>query len=155
MNILATQYYAPKKAFEIYVSGCKAPHCEGCHNPESWRFDNGEIYSTLYFLNNIKDHIEDEAYNSLIENIFILGGEPLDQNINDFSELLFDLSHLNKNIWVFTKYNLNEIPQYVLNYADYIKCGRYKPELKVDDNIQFGIKLATSNQKIYAKGVHY
>ena len=33
--------------------------------------------------------------------------------------------------------------------VDYIKIGAYIPELTTDDNIQFGIKLATSNQKIY------
>lgn len=31
----------------------------------------------------------------------------------------------------------------------YIKCGVYKHDELVDDNIQFGIKLASSNQKIY------
>lgn len=36
----------------------------------------------------------------------------------------------------------------------YIKCGRYDKELKVLDNVQFGVRLSTSNQKIYkiAKG---
>lgn len=36
----------------------------------------------------------------------------------------------------------------------YVKTGLYKRELKVADNIQFGVTLATSNQRIYkiAKG---
>jgi len=38
---------------------------------------------------------------------------------------------------------------------DYIKCGRYMKNLKTDTNIQYNIKLASSNQKIYKKGVDY
>ena len=39
--------------------------------------------------------------------------------------------------------------------CDYIKTGSYIEELKCDDNIQYGIKLATSNQKINKKGIDY
>ena len=38
---------------------------------------------------------------------------------------------------------------------DYIKCGKYIPELTTDDNIQYGVHLATSNQRIYKCGVDY
>lgn len=31
----------------------------------------------------------------------------------------------------------------------YIKCGRYDKQLRVNDNVQFGVRLATSNQRIY------
>ena len=37
----------------------------------------------------------------------------------------------------------------LLNYHIYIKTGKYIRELSTDDNIQFGVKLASSNQKIY------
>ena len=37
----------------------------------------------------------------------------------------------------------------LLNYHIYIKTGKYIKELSTDDNIQFGVKLASSNQKIY------
>ena len=40
-------------------------------------------------------------------------------------------------------------------YCDFIKVGAYIPELKTDNNIQQGIKLATSNQKILEKGKDY
>ena len=45
--------------------------------------------------------------------------------------------------------------RYSGSYFDYIKCGRYKEELKTDDNIQYGIKLASSNQHIYRRGIDY
>ena len=35
MKILSTQYSLKYKALEIYTAGCKGPHCEGCHNPDT------------------------------------------------------------------------------------------------------------------------
>lgn len=37
----------------------------------------------------------------------------------------------------------------LLNYNIYIKTGRYIEKLSTNDNIQYGVKLASSNQKIY------
>ena len=39
--------------------------------------------------------------------------------------------------------------------CDYIKTGEYDESLKCENNIQYGIKLATSNQKINKKGIDY
>ena len=38
---------------------------------------------------------------------------------------------------------------------DYIKCGRYKEELKTANHIEYGVVLASANQHIYKKGVDY
>lgn len=37
----------------------------------------------------------------------------------------------------------------VIKCEYYLKCGRYSPNLKREDNIMFGVKLASSNQQIY------
>lgn len=42
-----------------------------------------------------------------------------------------------------------------LQYFDYVKIGRYDENLTTDNNIQYGIKLATSNQIIFKRGVDY
>jgi anaerobic ribonucleoside-triphosphate reductase activating protein len=146
MNILGTSYTLKYNSLDIYLAGCSgSPHCVGCHNPESWDFDNGTKYDIDYFTI-IKEKVE--TFDSLINNIMIFGGEPLDQNLWDFLDFLADLKKLQKRIWLFTRYELSEIPDIIKYLCDYIKTGRYIPELIVDDNIQFGIKLATSNQKI-------
>lgn len=151
LRILATQYTLTTKSLEIYVAGCKGqPHCFGCHNPESWSFEQGDIYDSMYFVNRIKRKIEE--FPSLVQNIMIFGGEPLD---SDISELLFECNIFKIPIWLFTHYEFNEVPKYMLNYCSYIKTGRYLPELKVDKNEWYGINLATSNQKIYKRGVDY
>ena len=79
----------------------------------------------------------------------IFGGEPLDQNENELLGLLSDLKHLNKKVWLFTRFEIDEVSESIKFYCDYIKTGRYIPEFKCEDNIQYGIKLATSNQKIF------
>ena len=148
MNIIIT-YTLQYRSLDIYVSGCNPPHCIGCHNLELWDFNIGKPYN----FNLIKEYIED--FNMLIDKIMIFGGEPLDQNYDELITMLKDLQQFNKEIWLFTKYNIDEVPFEILKLCDYIKCGRYIKELVCDDNQQYGINLATSNQIIYKieKGV--
>lgn len=154
MNILSTQYTLSTKSLEIYVAGCSGnPHCKNCHNPMSWDFNLGEEYHIGYFNNNIRNKIN--QFDDLIDNIMIFGGEPLDQPYDYLTDMLYDLKSLNKSIWLFTRYNIEDVDIVIKNYCDYIKCGRYIESLRTDDNIQYGIKLATSNQNIYKKGVDY
>jgi anaerobic ribonucleoside-triphosphate reductase activating protein len=157
MKILSTQYTLEIKSLEIYVAGCSGnPHCLDCHNPESWNFNLGEDYDFEYLLK-LENKVEN--FNNMIDNIMIMGGEPLDQNREEIYELFFDMATspiLNiKKIWLFTRYELIDIPKKIKDLCDYIKCGKYIKELSCKDNIQHGIKLATSNQKIYKRGVDY
>lgn len=96
-----------------------------------------------------------QSFEELIDNIMIFGGEPLDQKMIDLVDLLDWLSQFNKKIWIFTRYNLDEVPAIIKDRCDYLKCGRYEPEKLTDDNTQYGITLATSNQHIYKKGLDY
>jgi len=147
IRIAATQYSLLTNSLEIYLSGCKAkPHCKNCHNPELWSFDIGNPYSS-----DIKEDIEEKVstYKNLINSIWILGGEPLDQPIEELEKILSDISGLGKELWLWTRYELDEIPNNIKKYCDYIKCGRYKEEEGSDDYSSLGIKLASTNQKIY------
>lgn len=153
MNILSTQYTLSNKALEIYISGCSGnPHCRNCHNPLSWDFKLGDKYNSEY---NDKIVKKVQDFSSMIENIMIFGGEPLDQDYNDLEELLINLDLLGLPIWLFTRYNIDSIPSFVKEYVTYIKCGRYDEDCLIDNNIQYEIKLATSNQNIYKKGIDY
>jgi anaerobic ribonucleoside-triphosphate reductase activating protein len=146
MNILYTDFTLQNKSLDIYLAGCNGnPHCTNCHNPESWDFNMGFKYSDEYF-NDIKTKIKD--FDKLIDSIMIMGGEPLDQNKDALWDLLFDAACTHKKIWLFTRYDFSEIPGEILVLCDYVKCGRYIPELATEDNIQHGIKLASSNQYI-------
>lgn len=160
MNILATQYTLKTKSFEIYVAGCSGnPHCEGCHNPESWSFDCGEPYMSEYS-DMIKNKVKE--FSGLVDNVWILGGEPLDQNLSELLKLISSLYKICQDnsckLWLFTRYSLDEVKEKLgdfMQYFDYVKCGRYQHELQCKNNIQYGITLATSNQKIHKKGIDY
>jgi len=138
------------------MAGCNAsPHCKGCHSEESWDFNAGEEITRLYFS---KMWHKIKEFDNLIDKIWILGGDPLDNDIEEIYEMVNTLSLLNKEIWLFTRYSLEEVKVKLKKYIkvfDYIKCGAYEQDLTVDDNIQYGVKLATSNQKIYKRGVDY
>jgi anaerobic ribonucleoside-triphosphate reductase activating protein len=153
VNILGTQYTLKHKAFEIYVAGCNgSPHCPGCHNPESWDFNRGDVIDENY-LSVLKKKIQ--SFEELIDNIMIFGGEPLDQKMIELVDLLDWLSQFNKKIWIFTRYNFDEVPLIIKDRCDYLKCGRYEPDKLTNNNTQHGITLATSNQHIYKKGLDY
>ncbi|MBN3367069.1 anaerobic ribonucleoside-triphosphate reductase activating protein [Clostridium botulinum] len=141
----------------IFLSGC-SHKCEGCHNPSTWNSNNGE---------NFDKNIKNEITNHLRKNIkhydavVFSGGDPLNEaNIKDvlnFSKIIKN-EFKNIKIWIYTGYDLDYIKQNynnVLKYVDYIKCGTYNQKLKTNNNIQYGIKLATSNQRIYKKGTDY
>lgn len=152
MNIVSTQYTLSTKSVEIYLAGCSGqPKCKGCHNPELWNFNLGDDWK-----DKIKDVIDKcKNFNDMVDNIMIFGGEVLDQNNEELEQMLSVLNNLQLPIWVFTRYDLCQVPNFIMNYCSYIKCGRYEEDLKTNDNIQYGIKLATSNQNIYKRGVDY
>lgn len=132
---------------DIFLSGCaKEPKCKGCHNPYLWDFNNGEEcnFEELYlWLKNKKEYYD---------NIVIMGGEPLDHD--DIIDLLKKFYTL-KPIWLYTSYELKEISKEIKKYCNYIKTGKYIEELKTENNIQFGVKLASSNQKIHKMEEYY
>lgn len=151
MNIAATQFTLSMESLDIYFSGCNPPHCPGCHNEELWEFVDDNNY--LEKFEKIKNKIKE--FDDLIKNIMLFGGEPLDQNLEELEDLLIKLKTLNRPIWLFTHYNLDEVPSNIKVLCDYIKTGRYLRELKTNNNIMYGITLATSNQHIYKKEIDY
>ena len=155
INILATQYTLSRKSLEIYMAGCKGNvqfgHCPNCHNPESWNFNQGKYYKEE--VNKILNKIQD--FNEMIDRIDIFGGEPNDQNHSELEDFLKILKNTGKELWLWTSWELKDCPQFEKELCDYIKTGFYNERLSCDNNIQYKIKLATSNQKINKKGIDY
>jgi len=153
MNILTTQYDLERYSIDIFLAGCKGnPHCKNCYNPESWDFSKGILLNNTFY-DSIREKVN--TYPNIITKFSILGGEPLDQELYELSAFIHKLKTFDREVWVYTRYALKDIPKILLEKADYIKCGRYLEEFKADNYIQYGVKLATTNQKIYKKGVDY
>lgn len=143
MNIVGTDYDLNNRALWIFLSGCKEPHCPGCHNPELWEFNQGRRLDKIYeqeIINKIND-------NDLIERVFIAGGEPLHQNYNELEDFLHTLKLFAiAERWIWTRYEY--LPPRIEKLVHYAKFGAYKEELPGYTEDLFGIKLASSNQWI-------
>ena len=138
LRILSTQYTMASKSFEIYLAGCNAqPKCTDCFSPETWDYEQGTIV-TMATIEEIKSKIDE--FSNMMDEIWILGGEPLDHNpkeLSDFIEPLYASIH--KPFRLFTHYRLfneegymheewEKSPYYnFLARFSAIKCGAYLP----------------------------
>jgi organic radical activating enzyme len=94
-----------------------------------------------------------------LDNIIILGGEPLDNDTDDLVEFANMLREKFPNclIWLYTHYELEEIEvsyEPILDTVDYIKCGAFDETKYSDQGFKdelTGVTLATSNQ-YFVKG---
>jgi anaerobic ribonucleoside-triphosphate reductase activating protein len=127
-------------SIDIFLSGClREPKCKGCHNPELWDRTNGVEMDYL----EIMGLILNAAHNSpWLKSVCIMGGEPL--HAPNLSFLLKEIKQRGYIVWLYTSYELHEIPTEIKEICDFIKTGRYIETLKVE-----GERLASSNQKIY------
>ena len=154
LNINYIDYSIATKSLDIFFAGCNN-RCEDCCNPELMSFDNGKDY--VEWLPRIEHYLE--KYGTLIENIFLVGGSPNHQNSEDMENFLIGLTkRYNDRVKIFMfsgEDSIDEIQPVFMKYCDFIKIGSYRPNLKCEENIQYGIKLATINQKILKKGLDY
>ena len=144
-------------AVTIFMTGC-SHGCEGCQNPSTWDCNTGKPFDENV-QQQIIEHIKENE--SFYEAFVFSGGDPLhNANLSTTINFAKELKSLftNIKIWIYTGYDFKNIPRCneILECTDYIKCGKYdKSESCHSDNIQYDIRLATSNQKIYKKGVDY
>lgn len=126
-----------KPTYEIYVAGCTNA-CPECHLKELWDFDNGEEVTEDFFQ-------KMEERRKWFDCISILGGDLLCQpGIESllFVEELFS-RFPEKEFWLFTGKNCEELPYWVFHYFDTVKTGKYDQTKKVD-----GFP-ASSNQMVW------
>lgn len=154
MRIAASQFNVDSSTLEIYLSGCTRA-CAGCHNPELQDFGVGENYIRYI------PRLEYQLSRPFVSNIAIMGGEPLAQgkiNLQDFIQRLkyYDkYKNDGRYIWIYTGFDFEHIPQWIKSTVDYIKCGAYDENLKSNNYISYGVKLASTNQKVYKRGIDY
>lgn len=155
-RIAATQHNIHEKAYEFYISGCKGDnghHCVNCHNPQLWDPNQGDTYDIV--LDKVWETIELGKRHKLINSIRIYGGEPIEKPMEELRDFLFQLKKtFGLEIWLFTRFEFEEVPKELLSYLDYVKCGPYLPELTGEVEY-YGVILATTNQRIFKKGVDF
>ena len=110
----------------IYCAGCRH-HCPGCHNPQSWKFENGHKMSVNDLLQIIKD---DD-----LSNVSFSGGDPFYQ-VEGFTELARRIKEeTDKTIWCWTGFTYEEILadsrlSMLLPYIDVLVDGPYVESLR-------------------------
>ncbi|MFV0431265.1 MAG: anaerobic ribonucleoside-triphosphate reductase activating protein [Alphaproteobacteria bacterium] len=105
----------------LYLSGCRHG-CVGCHNPQSWCPNNGEVLDDVMFADIVKKY----KANPLLNGITLTGGDPL-YNFDEFHDLVKRLKDiLGCNIWVYTGYKYEEIAKEpFMQYIDVLVDGRF------------------------------
>lgn len=148
MKIVSFQYSLIRKTLEIYTAGCKT-QCPGCHNYELWDFNLGSDYRKN--LNKIEHKIK----TGMVQEVWILGGNPTDNPISELLDLIKFIKKFNVKIWLWTSLNIDNVDDRLKKICDYIKCGEYRENCKSYIDNKTGVKLASPNQKIYEKNIHY
>ena len=142
------EYSIQTKSIDIFSIGCDG-NCKGCCNPEIKDF-NLRGKDALQVISKVVELTT--KYGRLIDRILLVGGDPVDAYYHypkEYLEFVQSIRTLDKPIYLFTRYEVKDIPVKLLKEVDYVKTGLYIPELKTENHKEEGIKLATSNQHIY------
>ena len=155
LNINYIDYSIATRSLDIFFAGClMSPKCKDCCNPELMDFNNGTLFTN--WLPKISFYLD--TYRKLIYNIFLVGGSPNHQDPVKMEAFLTGLRRHcgdSVDIYAFCGEGIEDVQEVLKKHCDYIKVGAYVPELTCDNNYQYGIKLATSNQMILKKGIDY
>ena len=124
----------------IYCAGCRH-NCPGCHNRQSWDFDQGQLMTT--------DEIMDVILADPFANVTFSGGDPMFQ-AEGFTELAHAIhKRSNKTIWCFTGFTFEALlakpeQRRLLEQIDVLVDGPYIERLKDTDLLYRG----SSNQRL-------
>ena len=124
----------------IYCAGC-SHNCPGCHNRQSWDFNQGQLMTT----NEIMDVILADPF----ANVTFSGGDPMFQ-AEGFTELAHAIhERSNKTIWCFTGFTFEALlakteQRKLLEQIDVLVDGPFVERLKDTDLLYRG----SSNQRL-------
>jgi len=87
----------------VWFQGCPH-HCAGCHNPETWAVEGGNITTTEQVVNTI-------ARNPLQSGVTLSGGDPLQQPEACLAIIKGLKAIKNYSIWLYTGYTIEQLQE--------------------------------------------
>ena len=125
----------------LWVSGCNH-YCEGCHNPETWNCNNGEL-----FTKKTMEQLLEFISKPWINGITFSGGDPLfPNNRSEVFRLAKKCKELfpDKTVWLYTGYTWEQICDLDLSDIDGVAEGEFVEALK-DNSLKW---IGSSNQRV-------
>lgn len=130
----------------LFISGCKH-HCEGCHNKDTWNFNNGRPYTE-----EVEEVLFDRISDSHIKGLTLTGGDPLysQKEVYELLKRFRERFGDTKDVWLYTGFTWEEIKMSsdlknkIVELCDYVVDGLYDCKLR-DINLPF---RGSSNQRI-------
>jgi anaerobic ribonucleoside-triphosphate reductase activating protein len=128
---------APGVCVSFFTQGCPF-HCKGCHNPETWDYNGGYLF-TYKIMDELINAIK---ANGIQRNLCIVGGEPLcDENIPLVFKIVKTIKQkfptIKITIWtgytwecLQSRMSENFKLKYILKHIEYLVDGRYIDELR-------------------------
>ena len=125
----------------LWVSGCDH-RCKGCQNPKTWDYKSG-----FEFTEEIQEEILQELAKEHIQGITFSGGDPL--NFHNTGDTLCFIDRIrkefdNKDVWLYTGYDIEMIPDMILSMIDVIVDGKFD-ESKAEENYKWA---GSTNQRV-------
>lgn len=126
----------------IWLCGCSR-HCKGCFNQQLADFNAGKLLTPQA----MKKFVHLGVSNKEVVGFSILGGEPLEQNVDEMMAFMKMLRDTNKTIWIWTGYVYEELTaeqKRIVSMSDVLVDGPFIQE-KRNPKLQF---RGSSNQRI-------
>lgn len=121
----------PKVRTTLFVSGC-THNCPECFNKDQQSFEYGELWTE-----EVEEQFLSYVKNPNVHGVSILGGEPMQQLMDDsLLKLLIRIKEeTNKEIWLWSGYTYDEIisnprRKEILEQVDVLIDGPFKAEMK-------------------------
>lgn len=139
----------------FWCQGCPL-HCPGCHNPQTWSFEDGLEAKEEDLIDHILELL---TANDIQRNLSILGGEPMcEQNVEFVDLLIYWVKKIypNTKIYLWSGYTLEQLQVMaklnkniynVLNNIDMLAAG---PFMLAERDITLPY-VGSRNQKVYLK----
>lgn len=128
----------------FFAQGCRH-NCKGCFNPDTHRFDGGELMDIDKLIDNVK-------LNPMLKGITFSGGDPFEQ-AKEFACIAERVKQTGLNIWCYTGYTFEYILNHMssennwgrlINNIDVLVDGKFD-ESKKECKLKF---RGSSNQRI-------